>query len=101
MGDVLIRGASIDDAIAVLAIYAPVVEHTAISFELAAPTVADMGARIERIASRYPCGSGIEAASCYRETLGTFFESGSVAWKTIALFFKHPPVPVHRTGFPK
>src|SRR2546421_12787078 len=54
MGDVLIRDASIDDATAVLAIYAPVVEHTAISFELAAPTVDEMGARMERITSRYP-----------------------------------------------
>ena len=54
MGAVLIRGARIDDAAAVQAIYAPIVEDTAISFELTPPTVAEVGARIQRITSRHP-----------------------------------------------
>jgi L-amino acid N-acyltransferase YncA len=41
-----VRPATVDDAPAVRAIYAPVVEATAISFEDAAPTVEEMGQRI-------------------------------------------------------
>ncbi len=43
-----IRMATPDDAAACLAIYAPVVEHTAISFELEPPTLAEMRGRIEK-----------------------------------------------------
>ncbi len=43
---VRIRPASLDDAAAIQAIYAPVVQWTAISFETAVPSVSDMAARM-------------------------------------------------------
>jgi phosphinothricin acetyltransferase len=46
MGDISIRRATAADAAAVQAIYAPVVEHTAISFEDVPPTIAEMARRI-------------------------------------------------------
>jgi phosphinothricin acetyltransferase len=49
-----IRLATPDDAAAVLAIYAPVVTDTAISFETEPPTVDEMRARIEATLRHYP-----------------------------------------------
>lgn len=49
-----IRSVCIDDAAALVAIYAPYVEETAITFETEVPTVAEFRARIERITARYP-----------------------------------------------
>ena len=43
-----IRAATPDDAAAVAAIYAPVVQHTAISFETEPPDAAEMRSRIEK-----------------------------------------------------
>ena len=50
---VLIRAATLDDATAIQAIYAPIVENTAISFEETPPTVAEMAARIATIRETY------------------------------------------------
>lgn len=44
--DCQIRVATPSDAAAIQAIYAPVVEHTAISIELAPPSVEEIGQRI-------------------------------------------------------
>ena len=49
-----IRFAEPKDAAAIQAIYAPNVESTAISFELRAPTVEEMAARIAKISPQYP-----------------------------------------------
>jgi L-amino acid N-acyltransferase YncA len=49
-----IRLATPADAAAVQAIYAPVVQETAISFELTPPSVAEMARRIEETLLRYP-----------------------------------------------
>jgi L-amino acid N-acyltransferase YncA len=46
-----IRAATLADASAMLAIYAPVVELTAISFELAPPSLAEFEQRIEKYAA--------------------------------------------------
>lgn len=53
-GPALIRAATTADAPAIQAIYAPVVEHTAISFEETPPSVAEMAARIEATMQDYP-----------------------------------------------
>lgn len=53
-GLALIRAATTADAPAIQAIYAPVVEHTAISFEETPPSVAEMAARIEVTMQDYP-----------------------------------------------
>lgn len=49
-----IRRATAADGAAVAAIYAPFVAGTATTFELEPPAAADMGARIERSAPRWP-----------------------------------------------
>ncbi|EJU12018.1 N-acetyltransferase GCN5 [Sphingomonas sp. LH128] len=53
-GTALIRAATTADAPAIQAIYAPVVERTAISFEETPPSVAEMAARITATMQDYP-----------------------------------------------
>lgn len=52
--EIVIRKATADDTEALLAIYAPYVEQTAITFEYDVPTVDDFRSRILAISSRYP-----------------------------------------------
>ena len=52
--DVRIRAASSADADALLQIYAPYVERTAISFEYDVPSPSEFRARMERTLQRYP-----------------------------------------------
>ena len=52
--DVTLRIAREEDAGELLAIYAPYVEKTAVSFEYEAPTVEEFRGRICRIRERYP-----------------------------------------------
>ncbi|MGM9604238.1 MAG: GNAT family N-acetyltransferase [Faecousia sp.] len=49
-----IERATAEDAAALLEIYAPYVEHTAISFEYAVPSVEEFQGRIRTISARYP-----------------------------------------------
>lgn len=49
-----IRLATVDDAPAIQAIYAPYVAETVISFELTPPTVVEMAARIQKTVSKFP-----------------------------------------------
>ena len=51
---VTLRTATASDAVAIQAIYAPIVETTAISFEDTAPTVEEMAGRIETFLKAYP-----------------------------------------------
>ena len=55
-----IRVATTEDANALLNIYAPYVEHTAITFEYDVPTVKDFTARIDNILKKYPYLVAIE-----------------------------------------
>jgi len=61
-GVAALRPAGEDDAEAIAAIYAPIVTHTAISFEEVAPTADEMAKRIESITRTHPwlvaCVSG-------------------------------------------
>lgn len=50
----IIRNATLADAPALAAIYAPYVEQTAISFETVAPTAEEFRARMEKLLGRYP-----------------------------------------------
>ena len=54
MNDIRIRTATKADVPAMLAIYAPYVRETAISFEYEVPSVEEFGARLERTLARYP-----------------------------------------------
>ena len=49
-----IEKAAPQDAAALLEIYAPYVEHTAITFEYAVPSLEEFRERIETISARYP-----------------------------------------------
>ena len=48
-----VRAVSAGDAEAILAIYAPIVEHTSISFETVVPTIDEMRARIAKSMERH------------------------------------------------
>jgi hypothetical protein len=50
----LVRTAVPTDATAIQGIYAPMVERTAISFELKPPTIEEIGQRMESTLPRYP-----------------------------------------------
>ena len=54
MSEIILRDALPEDAEALLAIYRPYVEQTAISFECEAPTAAEFAARIRNISAKYP-----------------------------------------------
>ena len=49
-----IRVATTQDAEALLAIYAPYVEHTAVTFEYTVPTAEEFAGRIRHVLARYP-----------------------------------------------
>lgn len=49
-----IRMATKEDAAAILAVYAPYVEETCVSFELHTPSLAEFTARLERTLEKYP-----------------------------------------------
>lgn len=53
-GDVRVRVAEVVDAAGLLAVYAPYVEHTAITFEYEVPSEEEFAGRIARTLERYP-----------------------------------------------
>ena len=54
MDTITIRTANLDDAAALLAIYAPYVEQTAITFEYEVPSLEEFRGRIAHTLRRYP-----------------------------------------------
>lgn len=54
MDHLTIRAAAPEDAAALLAVYAPYVEKTAVTFEYAVPSVEEFAGRIARTLERYP-----------------------------------------------
>lgn len=58
----MIRAAAPDDAVAIAAIYAPIVRDTTISFELQPPTVDEMRTRIESTLRHLPWLVSLDAA---------------------------------------
>ena len=50
----IIRDAAIDDATALLSIYSPYVEKTAVTFEYDVPSAEEFAQRIQTISARYP-----------------------------------------------
>jgi len=55
MSLILIRPATLEDAAAMLEVYRPFVEKTAISFEITVPTAEEFRSRIEKKLGVYPC----------------------------------------------
>ena len=54
MKEIIIRTVTAADAAALVAIYAPYVEHTEITFEYTVPSIEEFTRRIECICQRYP-----------------------------------------------
>ena len=54
MPDIIIRPAELRDVPAMLAVYAPYVEETAVSFEYAVPSEEEFRARVEKVQGFYP-----------------------------------------------
>ena len=50
----IIRPAGVDDAEAILAIYAPYIRRTAVTFEITVPTPEDFRKRVRQISAAYP-----------------------------------------------
>ena len=61
-----IRIATVEDSAALLKIYAPYVEKTAITFEYDVPSLDEFGDRIEKTLKKYP----VLVAECEGEILG-------------------------------
>lgn len=81
MADIHIRAATTSDAAALLAIYAPYVKETAITFEYDVPTVEEFEGRIEKTLSMFPYlvleADGVILGYAYA---GKFQERAAYAW---------------------
>lgn len=77
-----IRTATLDDDAAVAAIYAPVVQHTTISFETEPPDAAEMRARIEKTLASLPWLVAEDAAGavCGYAYAGRHRERAAYQW---------------------
>jgi phosphinothricin acetyltransferase len=77
-----IRTATPDDAAAIAAIYAPIVTDTAISFELEAPSAADMRQRIVATLALLPwlVGEDAQGAVCGYVYASKFRERAAYQW---------------------
>jgi L-amino acid N-acyltransferase YncA len=92
-----IRLATPEDAPAVLEIYRPVVEHTAISFECAPPDQAEISARIREVLTRAPWLVAEQAGQCLGYAYGGRFRSrAAYAWSLEVSVYVHPDH--HRRG---
>lgn len=86
---VRVRQATVADAAAVLAVYAPYIEDTAITFETAVPTEEAFAARMEAVIGEYPylvveCDGAI-VGFAYAHRLG---ERGAYAWNAeLSVYF--------------
>jgi phosphinothricin acetyltransferase len=63
-GDPRIRTATLDDAAAIAAIYAPIVENTTISFEFEPPSPEEMRARVAKTLQLLPWLVSLDGAGC-------------------------------------
>lgn len=89
----IIRPASPDDAEALLAVYAPYITGTAITFECTVPSVADFARRIEMITTRYPYFAACNAET--GEIVGyayahPYSEREAYAWSAEASIYLSP-----------
>lgn len=79
--NIQIRIATVEDSAALLSIYKPYVEKTAVTFEYEAPTLEEFQGRIEGILKKYP----VLVAECENEILGyayagAFQSRAAYAW---------------------
>ena len=69
MTAITIRTATVDDAAALLAIYAPYVKGTAITFEYGVPSLEEFRGRIAHTLQRYPYIVAVENGEILGDTL--------------------------------
>lgn len=96
--EVLIRPARTDDAGAIQAIYAPLVEHTAISFEETVPTVWEMVGRIVSTQKTHPYLVAKRMSGCWLCLCGAAPDTGCVPalGRRVGLFCRDGPRPGDR-----
>ena len=81
MDTITIRTANLDDAAALLAIYAPYVEQTAITFEYEVPSLEEFRGRIAHTLRRYPYLVAEENSEILGYTYtGPFGERAAYSW---------------------
>jgi phosphinothricin acetyltransferase len=92
-----IRAATAADAAQLLAIYRPVVESTAISFELTPPSVEEFAARIEKVLKGWQWLVAEERGRCVGYAYGSVHrERAAYHWSTEVTAYVHPAH--HRKG---
>jgi L-amino acid N-acyltransferase YncA len=82
----MIRTATLEDAAAIAAIYAPIVRDTTISFELQPPTTDEMRARIESTLRRLPWLVSLDAAGAVNgyAYAGKHRDPGAYQWSALS-----------------
>lgn len=97
MNPPLIRSATLDDAPALLEIYRPFIENTAVSFETQVPTVDEFAARVEKALNGWAClvaeVDGQIAGYAYG---GTHRERAAYRWSVETSVYLHSDF--HRRG---
>lgn len=92
-----IRSATHDDAPALLAIYRPVVESTATSFEVTAPTLEEFAARIEKVNQSWRWLVAQRGGRCIGYAYGSAHrERAAYRWSVEVSVYVHPNH--HREG---
>jgi L-amino acid N-acyltransferase YncA len=91
MTDPSIRTATEADAAALLAIYRPFVESTAVSFETVAPTVEEFAARIDKVLAGWQWLVAIRDGQCVGYAYGSLHrERPAYRWSVEVSAYVHP-----------
>lgn len=87
----IIRPVKKDDAVALVAIYRPYVENTAITFEYEVPSVADFEQRIAKTVSKYPYLVAEEEGQILGYAYAsTYYDRTAYDWSVELSVYLHP-----------
>lgn len=99
MGEVQIRTAKISDAEDILAIYGYYVEHTAISFDYDAPSLAEFKERIRKTLEKYPYLVAVRDGKIVGYSYaGSFVGRAAYDWSAELTIYLSPEEKGHGTG---
>ena len=97
MDTLLIRSATLDDAPALLDIYRPFIEHSAVSFEMQAPSVDEFASRIDKALKGWAWLVAEVDGQCAGYAYGgTHRERAAYRWSVETSVYLHPDF--HRRG---
>jgi phosphinothricin acetyltransferase len=97
MAGVTVRMASPDDADALLAIYAPIVRSSAITFEYEPPSAAEFGERVRTVSARWPWLVAERDGRVVAYAYGTTWRArAAYQWDVETTVYVHPDA--HRQG---